>query len=364
MNPKNLGQAWLALLILCCLCLPARAGECDCATGQAEDNPVGDWTLTFGYERMDMGTLLRGSTRVSPEQAALDGLAANGSPMFSVPTWMLMERYLLRARYSLDERQSIALTIPQVVNQMDMLMAMAPMPAAPGMGMGMGMGMAPMPAAGPTFSAMTMDPVNQLGDIALHYSYDVIDESDGRLTLGVGIKTPTGDSQVRDARGRLIHAMMQPGTGSWDAVLTASGRVELDETWAIEPGLSYQITGRNELGYSFGNRLGYDLGVRCQVVDPLTLRLDLNGVVTGRDSTDGTIDPVTGTVAYQRPTTSLIDNVQNSGISSLYISPGLSWKIADEVSLTVQHRIPIARSVNGTQLVTDGWTLIHLNGSF
>ncbi len=364
MNPRTRGQAWLALLILCCLSLPAPAGECDCASGPSEENPTaGTWTLTFGYDRMDMGTLLQGTTRVSPTQAALDGLAANGSPMFVVPTSMLMERFVLRARYALDERQSIALTLPQVLNQMDMLMAMAPMPAAgPGMGMpGMGM---PMPAAGPTFRSMTMDPVNQLGDIVLHYSYDVIDESDGRLTLGVGLKTPTGDSQVRDPNGRLIHAMMQPGSGSWDAVLTASGRVELDETWAIEPALSYQLTGRNELGYRFGNRFGYDLGLRCQVVEPLTLRLDLNGIVTGRDSTDGTLDPVTGTVAYQRPATSLIDNVQNTGLSSLYISPGLTWRIVDEVGVTVQHRIPVARSVNGTQLVTDGWTQIQLSGSF
>lgn len=64
------------------------------------------------------------------------------------------------------------------------------------------------------------------------------------------------------------------------------------------------------------------------------------------------------------PATSLIDNVQNTGISSLYISPGLTWRIVDEVAVTVQHRIPIARSVNGTQLVTDGWTQIQLSGSF
>lgn len=356
------GRPWLALLILYCLLLPARAAECDCATPPGEEkSEPGEWTLIFGYDRMDMGTLLRGTTEVSPGQAALDGLRSTGSPMFAVPSSMLMERFTLRAIYAIDARQRVSLTLPQVANQMDMTMAMAPMPMGP-MG-GMGMGMAPM-AMGPTLSTMTMRPINRGGDAVVFYAYDVLDGDEGRLTLSAGLKLPTGDAEVRDGGGRLVHAMMQPGTGSWDGVLSVSGRLELDETWALEPGVSYQITGRNRLGYRFGNRLGYDLGLRCQVADPVVLRLDLNGVVTGRDSTDGSLDPVTGAVAYQRPSTSLIDNVANTGLHAIYLAPGITWHLSEGVSLTAQHRIPIHQSVNGTQLVTDGWTLIQLSGSF
>ena len=40
------------------------------------------------------------------------------------------------------------------------------------------------------------------------------------VTIGFGIKTPTGSSTERRADGTLIHAHMQPGTGSWDPLLS------------------------------------------------------------------------------------------------------------------------------------------------
>jgi hypothetical protein len=107
-----------------------------------------------------------------------------------------------------------------------------------------------------------------------------------------------------------------------------------------------------------------DPGVNCRLAENLTLSTALNGIYLGRDSQNGTLDPVTGKTAYQQPQTSLIDNVVNTGGKYLYVSPGIQWNVADSVSLRAAHRIPISRSANGTQIVTDGWTTASLSVSF
>ena len=163
--------------------------------------------------------------------------------------------------------------------------------------------------------------------------------------------------------------MMQPGTGSLDFIFGVSGRAYLGggpdgKTWSIDPGLSYQVNGSNGLGYRFGNRFAYDVGLNCRLGESFSMTAALNGIVTGRDSQNGTLDSRTGTTAYQSPNTSLVDNVVNTGGSFLYVAPGFNWKISDEVTLRGNHRIPLMRSVNGTQIVTDGWTTVNLSVGF
>ena len=370
MISSSLRGAWRAMamsfLALALWTPSAWAGECNCAGTNDRDDNDKSWSLMLQFETMNMGTLLQGNQSVDPTQVVRQALAAPGTRSFSVPTNMIMQRSTLRARYRIDEDNSVLVSIPfSVSNQMDMLMGMNPMAMGGGKGMGM-----PKPMPGPTFRDMTMDPINQMGDVSIMFQSDLFrDEAGNTVTLAGGIKLPTGESQVRNAQGRLVHAMMQPGTGSLDFLAGVSGRVYLGggpdgKTWSIEPGLSYQINGTNELGYRFGNRFGYDLGVSCRLGESFTLTTALNGIVTGRDSQNGTLDPQTGTTAYQSPSTSLVDNVANTGASFLYLAPGIHWKISDDVTLRANHRIPLSRSVNGTQIVTDGWTTVNLSVGF
>lgn len=369
----SLRGAWRALALpatgLLLLTSSAWAGECNCAGTTERDDSKKAWTLNLQFESMNMGTLLQGSTAVDPNQVVLQALSTPGRRSFSVPTNMIMQRSSLRARYRIDEQNSVILSIPfSVSNQMDMLMGMNPMPMAKPAGMGMGM--PAMPAAGPTFRDMTMSPINQLGDIVLTVQSDLLrDESGNTLSVAGGIKFPTGDSQVRTAQGNLVHAMMQPGTGSLDFVVGLFGRAYLGggpdgQTWWLEPGLSYQINGTNSLGYRFGNRLGYDIALGCRLGESFTVSTALNGIVTGRDFQNGTLDPQTGKTAYQNPATSLVDNVENTGGRFLYLAPGFQWKLGEDVTLRAHHRFPLSRSVNGTQIVTDGWTTVNLSVGF
>ena len=364
----NLRGALASLCLgLLFLCHPAIAGECNCAGTNEREDSKKPWSITLQFESMNMGTLLQGSQAVDPMQVVQQALTTPGTRSFVVPTNMIMQRSTLRARYRVDEDTSMMVSIPfSVSNQMDMLMGMNPMPMK---GKGMGMGMA-MPTGGPTFMDMTMNPINQMGDMAFLVQRELFrDDTGNRIMVAAGIKIPSGDFQVRSANGRLVHAMMQPGTGSLDFLAGVSGRLYLGggsdgQSWSIDPGLSYQMNGTNPLGYRFGNRLGYDLAVNCRLNESLTLTTALNGIVTGRDSQNGTLDPQTGTQAYQNPTASLIDNVANTGGSFLYLSPGIEWKISDEVRLRATHRIPLSRNVNGTQIVTDGWSTMNLSVGF
>lgn len=366
----------------------AWAGECNCAGTNEHDDNKKQWSITLQFESMNMGTLLQGSQQVDPMQVVNQALKSPGTKSYSVPTNMIMQRSTFRARYRFDEDNALMLSLPfSVSNQMEMLMGMNPMtnkamPAAmpmvmPAMAMPMpaeGMAAAAMPMAmpmaGPTFSSMTMKPINQMGDVSVLFQHRLLSDEDGNsLTVAGGIKFPSGDYQVRSANGRLVHAMMQPGTGSLDFLAGISGRISLGggpdgQTWTLDPGVTYQLNGTNPLGYRFGNRFGYDLALNCRLDDSLVLTTALNGIVTGFDSQNGTLDPHTGTQAYQNPTTSLVDNVANTGGSMLYISPGFQWKISEDVTMRAHHRIPLIQRANGTQIVTDGWTTINMSVAF
>lgn len=362
-------MAWVSLGL--CLASPSWAGECNCAATTERDDSQRVWTLNLQFESMSMGTLLQGSSPVDPDQVIRSALSTPGRKSFSVPTSMTMQRSTLRARYRLDEETSLILSIPfSVSNLMDMRMGMNPM--AMGMNsMAMGKPAMAMPMmAGPSYRDMTMSPIQQLGDIVLTVQHDLFrDESGNSLSVAGGLKLPTGESEVRTAQGNLVHAMMQPGTGSLDLSMGLFGRAYLGggpdgKTWTLEPGLSYQINGTNRLGYRFGNRLGYDVAVGCRLGEDFSVSTALNGIVTGRDSQNGTLDPRTGTTAYQNPATSLVDNVDNTGGSFLYVAPGFQWKLGEDVTLRAHHRIPLSRSVNGTQIVTDGWSTLNLSVGF
>jgi hypothetical protein len=67
---------------------------------------------------------------------------------------------------------------------------------------------------------MKMDTVEGPGDMTLMGLYTLLADEllnpTKKLTLGLGVKTPTGENDEMTESGTLVHAMMQPGTGSWD----------------------------------------------------------------------------------------------------------------------------------------------------
>lgn len=316
------------------------------------------WNITAQYESMQMKTLKQGTSTTNAAAIIQKNLAAKGmGAMYRVPTSMSMQKISSNLAYRMDEKNAFVLTIPYIINDMDMDMGMNMM-------------------GGITTSKMKMDTISGLGDVSLMYLRDIWKDRDirtrQRVSLGLGIKAPTGKHTYRDQKGELIHAMMQAGTGSWDGIAIANGSFGFSEhddggaLWFINPSLIYQFNGRNNLGYRYGNRLNVDVSTRYRVTSKLNVKLDLNGVWTQSDSSNGTIDGASPTarLAYQAPMMSMLDNVNNTGIKSLMLSPGITWVATPDITFSAEYRIPLSQDAKGTQIVTDQWFFIRARASF
>lgn len=111
-----------------------------------------------------------------------------------------------------------------------------------------------------------------------------------------------------------------------------------------------------------GDRLNADISARYRLTSMFNLKLDVNGIWAGKDKTDGTIDS-SGLVAYQNPT-SMIDNVVNTGIKSLFISPGFQWVASPSIVISGEYRQPVYQKTNGIQQVTDHWYFLRASYRF
>jgi hypothetical protein len=345
---KILGVALVAALSMTAV-NSATASECGmscCIAAGVEGigSSLG-FSVTAQYDSMNMETIKQGTTELTTQQALDTGV----SPMYAIPTKMVMTKISANIAYRHDEDNAFILSIPYVINDMDMQ-------RRNGM-------------------KMTMDTVSGIGDTSFIYLRDIYKDADirtrKRFSVGIGIKAPTGKEDSRNSKGNLVHMMMQAGTGSWDGFLLANGTLSFGEhedggaLWFLSPSAMYQITTKNDLGYKVGNRLNYDLSARYRVSSSFNVKLDLNGIYSSKDSTDGTKDsPGDPFPAYQNPMMSMIDNVENTGLHSIFISPGIQWLISPEFSVSGEYRIPVYQNVNGTQQVTDNWFFLRATARF
>ena len=340
----------------------ATASECGlscCIAAGVEGVGSGlGFSVTASYDSMNMGTILQGTNEISPTQVIDNNLATRPMmSMYTVPTSMTMIKISTSIAYRHDEDNAFILSVPYVINDMEMQMGMKTM-------------------MGNTYSNMTMDTISGIGDTSFIYLRDIYKDADfrtrKRFSVGIGIKAPTGKDDSRNSAGNLVHMMMQAGTGSWDGLLLANGTLSFGEhddggaQWFLSPSAMYQINTKNDLGYKVGNRLNYDLSARYRLSSSFNVKLDMNGIYSSKDSTDGTIDTSSPTnlVAYQNPMMSMIDNVDNTGLHSIFISPGIQWLISPEFSVSGEYRIPVYQRVNGTQIVTDNWFFLRATARF
>jgi len=165
------GYGELDILAAAC-CQPSTAGS-----EHLPDKP--GFHTAIQYSRMEMGTILSGTGRISPDDVIRQKLAA-GATSYSVPTHMTMERWTLQLGYRLDDHQSILATVPSITNNMDMRS-------------GRRMGMTTM------FMNMRMNTVSALGDISALYLRDGFRDDWRRFVWGFGLQAPTGNSQVRNS---------------------------------------------------------------------------------------------------------------------------------------------------------------------
>lgn len=325
------------LLILTCFIVasafPGRAlalGECGlscCIAGAAGSGVTlaENFGLSLVYEYSYMETIKNGTDSVGPDQA----IAENQSPglAYKVPTRMVMQKLSLVGVVPVSARLQVLATVPFVINDMEMRSRSA---------MGMTMD-------------MSMETVTGLGDVSVLAIYTLATDAPvrptRRLTVGAGVKTPTGSTGERTPSGALVHAMMQPGTGSWDPLFM----VNYMRAWyplVTQATVFYQWTTEGYNGYEFGDRLTWDLATRYQVGDYVNLGLELNGFHTaGDDDHDG---------RYSAPATSMLDNPDFTGLDSVFATVVAQAKVPGTGgSAEVKYQRPLYQDVEGYQQVVD-----------
>lgn len=348
MGKKAFITACLIFLIVLTINFPAKvsAMECGlscCIAGAAEGIGAGGRGFNVGlqYEYMKMETILQGTDEKSPNEI----LATKGN-MYKVPTEMIMQKLTANVAYGLNEKASFLASIPYIKNDMDMRMNMV-------------MGT----------KDMTMDTIEGMGDITLMGFYKLFADRNiaptERITIGAGIKMPTGEYEERTKSGSLVHMMMQRGSGSWDPVLLINGMKAFGKTYLLGT-VTYQFTTDNDRGYEIGDKLSIDITAKHRLTDLFNAWLALNYIHADSDKTDGSIDAQTGKVNYQDSMMSMIDNVANTGLESYFLTPGIEFKpsAGSSWSFKASAKIPVYQDVNGVQQVTDDWYLINANYRF
>jgi hypothetical protein len=313
-------------------CCQAPSGVQDASGGGVA--LAGDLTLRADYTYSFMSNFYSRDDKVSLQTVLNDPRFQKDGAV--VPDEMEMQRITLSAGYSPTDRLRLSLTVPWVINDMTMFHAM---------NMGMGKVM---------FHKMKMKEVSGLGDVTLTGSYRIWQEGEGpvpkgALSVGAGVKFPTGSDDVTE-NGKRIHAHMQPGTGSWDPLLSVSyWHMFFGNTLMAEAGAQYRVATRNSLGYCYGDTAQVDAGVNYNALK--FLNLSLTGSYFHAEQADDPKNNYNG-----QDSSRLTDFVGYTGEDSVWITPGVQVIPFGGASINFQFQYPVYYRVPDIEQVTD-WRL-------
>jgi len=157
--------------------------------------------------------------------------------------------------------------------------------------------------------------------------------------LTFGLKLPTGSTRVSNSDGAVAERMLQPGTGSTDAVLggyySAPG-IYQDSSWSVQA--LYQQPASIKDEYRPGRQFQLNLGYRHPLGNEWQALLQINSLVKGKDSG-----------ANSEP--------DLSGSRTVFLSPGLAYSVTHGLQLYGFLQLPIYRFYNGIQLSVD-WAFV------
>jgi len=174
------------------------------------------------------------------------------------------------------------------------------------------------------------------------------EEGNSPATLGVnlGVKLPTGDTDVRNAEGERAERTLQPGTGTADLLLGgyfAQAFHAADLSWFAQ--VLAQLPMNSNEDYRPGKRFTADTGLRYAAAEKVSLMLQLNFLYKGRDSG-----------AQAEP--------EDSGGKFLYISPGAGFSLTDSIQAYAFIQLPLYQYVNGVQLTAQRAFAVGITGRF
>ncbi|NJD24129.1 MAG: hypothetical protein FIB06_01870 [Betaproteobacteria bacterium] len=183
----------------------------------------------------------------------------------------------------------------------------------------------------------------RLGDVRVvgRYEFPLKDGSDNSYAAGIngGLKLPTGQFDVTNAKGAVAERSLQPGSGTTDGILGFYFHQQLlsaGADWFAQ--IQYQRAMNSRQDYRPGYRTSIDSGIRKGLTEGFSAQLQINLVWKGRDS---------GTEAEPN----------DSGGRFAFLSPGLSYAVSHATQIYGFVQLPAYQRVNGVQLTAD-WALM------
>ena len=183
-------------------------------------------------------------------------------------------------------------------------------------------------------TAPSSSQANGLGDVRVLGRYQGF-SSDHSFGVQFGVKLPTGHTnQTFNAgaeAGQPLDAGLQLGTGTTDLLLGFYAFGSLAPDWGCFGQVLFQKPTAERNGYKPGDGVNASLGLRYTGFTGFTPHLQLNVRAEGRES---------GVNA----------DVDNSGATLVYLSPGLTFNVSPRFQVYVFGQVPVAQRVNGIQL--------------
>ena len=173
-----------------------------------------------------------------------------------------------------------------------------------------------------------------LGDVRILGRYQGFSEEHS-FGLQFGVKLPTGGtSQTFNGgvqAGQPLDAGLQLGTGTTDLLLGCYGFGNLAENWDSFGQVLFQKPLGEKHGFKPGDGVNVNFGVRYDGFSRLTPHLQINVRAEKRES-------------------GLNADVDNSGATLAYLSPGLTFRATSTLQVFVFAQVPLAQRVNGLQI--------------
>jgi hypothetical protein len=203
------------------------------------------------------------------------------------------------------------------------------------------------PAVGATLApTATTHKQKGMGDAQFGFGYLAAGGSERSVFLRASLKAPTGSVTREDTYGFIDRPDLQPGSGSWDGTFSVQGQQRWRASeWSLFAGAYGRLNGQSERGYRFGHEMSLALGITRGRVTRVRPSLQVGYRVTFADRFLNRTVPSTGARAWT-------------------LTPGARIRAGAKASLYVYAKVPIATSVNGTQLGPQLDVLAGISRSF
>jgi len=178
----------------------------------------------------------------------------------------------------------------------------------------------------------------EIGDLRLTARHELLSGHHRSAGVSLGLKLPTGKTDIDNEDGDEAERSLQPGTGTTDLLLGAHLRQALDDDNQLFASLAAEWATAEHDGFRPGHRVHVDLGWQHSLGDRLSLPLQLNVAFKGRDHGDEA-EP------------------EDSGSTTVALSPGVSFRVSPGWLVYAAWQKPIYQDVNGVQL-TPNWSAV------